>query len=225
VIRVLLAEDSFVMREGIVRILEQADDIEVIAVFGDADALRAAIDADPPDVVITDIRMPPSHTDEGIRLATELRATHPDVGVVVLSQHAEPVYALTLFAGTTDRRAYLLKDRVRDQSELQRAVRDVAAGGAAVDSRVVDVLLRAREHRADGRLGSLTDRERDILRLIAEGRSNHAIAAELDITTRSVEHSTNTIFAKLGLQRSDDVNRRVKAALLYLAGVDGDGAG
>ncbi|MGZ8694799.1 MAG: response regulator transcription factor [Gaiellaceae bacterium] len=223
-IRVLLAEDSFVMREGIVRILEQADDIEVAAVFGDADALREAIDADPPDVVVTDIRMPPNHTDEGIRLATELRGTHPEVGVVVLSQHAEPVYALSLFAGTTDRRAYLLKDRVRDPSELQRAVREVAAGGAAVDSRVVDGLLRAREHDADGRLGSLTERERDILRLIAEGRSNQAIGAELGITTRSVEHGINTIFAKLGLQQSDDVNRRVKATLLYLAAPEGDGS-
>ena len=166
--------------------------------------------------------MPPNHTDEGIRLATDLRETHPEVGVVVLSQHAEPVYALALFSGTTDRRAYLLKDRVRDPSELQRAVREVAAGGAAVDSRVVDGLLRAREHDADGRLGSLTERERAILRLIAEGRSNQAIGTELEITTRSVEHSINTIFAKLGLQRSDDVNRRVKAALLYLAAPQGD---
>jgi DNA-binding NarL/FixJ family response regulator len=224
VIRVVLAEDSYVMREGIVRILEQADDIEVIAVFGDADALREAIDADPPDVVITDIRMPPTHTDEGIRLATELRATHPNVAVVVLSQHAEPVYALSLFAESTDRRAYLLKDRVRDHAELQRAVRDVANGGAAVDPRIVDGLLRAREHGADGRLGTLTPRERDILRLIAEGGSNHAIAAELDLTTRSVEHSINAIFAKLGLQRSDDVNRRVQATLLYLSGADADGS-
>jgi DNA-binding NarL/FixJ family response regulator len=220
-IRVVLAEDSYVMREGVVRILDQADDIDVVAVFEDADAVRRAIDEDPPDVLVTDIRMPPTHTDEGIRLATELRTTHPDVGVVVLSQHAEPVYALSLFAESTDRRAYLLKDRVRDDLALQRVVRDVATGGAAVDSRIVDELLRAREHGPDGRLGTLTARERDILRLIAEGRSNQAIASELEITTRSVEHSINTIFAKLGLQRSDDVNRRVKAALLYLAGGDG----
>ena len=220
-IRVLLAEDSFVMREGIVRILEQAGDIEIVAVFGDADALREAIDDDPPDVVVTDIRMPPTHTDEGIRLATELRDTHPEVGVVVLSQHAEPVYALALFGERTERRGYLLKDRVRDGEELQRAVRDVAAGGAAVDSRVVDELLRARSLGVDGRLASLTDRERDILRLLAEGRSNQSIANELDVTTRSVEHGINAIFAKLGLQRSDDVNRRVKAALLYLSGTDG----
>ena len=139
----------------------------------------------------------------------------------MLSQHAEPVYALALFAESTDRRAYLLKERVRDGHELQRAVRDVADGGAAVDSRIVEELLRSRTNGADGRLETLSDREREILRLLAEGRSNHAIAAELDITTRSVEHSINAIFSKLGLQRSDDVNRRVKAALLYLSGTDG----
>ncbi len=220
-IRVLLAEDSFVMREGLVRILEAAEDIDVLGVFDDAERLREAIDADPPDVVVTDIRMPPTHTDEGIRLATELRATHPEVGVVVLSQHAEPVYALALFAESIDRRAYLLKERVRDGHELQRAVRDVADGGAAVDSRIVEELLRSRTNGADGRLETLSDREREILRLLAEGRSNHAIAAEVGITTRSVEHSINAIFSKLGLQRSDDVNRRVKAALLYLSGTDG----
>ena len=153
----------------------------------------------------------------------DLRKTHPTVGVIVLSQHAEPAYALSLFAETTERRAYLLKDRVRDDLDLQRAVRDVASGGAVVDSHVVDELLRARERSDDARLGGLTAREQDILRLIAEGRSNQAVASELGVTTRSVEHSINTIFTKLGLRASVDVNRRVKATLMYLAGsVDGD---
>jgi DNA-binding NarL/FixJ family response regulator len=220
-IRVVVAEDMYVMREGIVRILEQTDDIEVVAVCKDADELRRAVDEKLPDVLITDIRMAPTHTDEGIQLAADLRKTHPTVGVVVLSQHAEPAYALSLFAETTERRAYLLKDRVRDDLELQRAVRDVANGGAAVDPHVVDELLRERGD--DARLRGLTAREHDILRLIAEGRSNHAVASALGVTTRSVEHSINTIFTKLGLRPSDDVNRRVKVTLMYLAGsVDGD---
>jgi DNA-binding NarL/FixJ family response regulator len=222
-IRVVLAEDSYVMREGIVRILEQADDIELVAVCKDIDELRRAVDKKRPDVVITDIRIPPTHTDEGIQLATDLRKTHPTVGVIVLSQHAEPAYALSLFAETTERRAYLLKDRVRDDLELQRAVRDVANGGAVVDPHVVDELLRARKRSDDAKLGDLTAREQDILRLIAEGRSNNAVASALGVTTRSVEHSINAIFAKLRLLPSDDLNRRVKATLMYLAGsVDGD---
>jgi DNA-binding NarL/FixJ family response regulator len=214
VIRVIVADDTLLTREGVTRVIDQADDLQVVAGCEDADAARAAVGEHRPDVLVTDIRMPPTGTDEGIRLAAELRETHPDLGVVVLSQHAELLYALDLFDRGTERRAYLLKERVRDGAEMHRAIRDVAAGGTAVDSRIVDELLRAR---VDGSLSDLTPRERDILRLIAEGRSNQAIAAKLGLSTRTVEHGINAIFPKLGLRQSDDVNRRVKAALLYLS--------
>ncbi|HEU5211895.1 MAG TPA: response regulator transcription factor, partial [Gaiellaceae bacterium] len=169
-------------------------------------------------VLVTDIRMPPTHRDEGIQLATELRESYPELGVIVLSQHVELLYALELFEHGTGRRAYLLKERVRDPDELHRAIRDVAAGGTAVDPLIVDELLQARQNGRDGRLADLTPREQDILRLLAEGHSNQAIAAELGLSTRTVEHGINAIFPKLGLRPSDDVNRRVKAALLYLSG-------
>ena len=216
-IRVVVADDTLLTREGVARVIDQTGDLEVVAACEDVDAARNAVGEHGADVVVTDIRMPPTHTDEGIRLAGELRQTHPQVGVVVLSQHAELLYALELFDRGTEGRAYLLKERVRDQEEMHRAVRDVAMGGTAVDPRIVDELFRARQHRADERLAELTPREHDILRLLAEGRSNQAIAAELGLSTRTVEHGINAIFAKLGLRQSDDVNRRVKAALLYLA--------
>jgi DNA-binding NarL/FixJ family response regulator len=220
VIRVVLAEDVYLTREGIARVIELADDIDLAAVCEDADAARRAVDELEPDVLVTDIRMPPLHRDEGIQLATGLRKTHPELGVIVLSQHVELLYALELFNEGTGRRAYLLKERVRDPGELQRAIRDVAAGGTAIDPIIVDQLLQARP---DGRahLSELTPRENDILRLVAAGRSNQAIAAELGVSTRTVEHGINAIFPKLGLRQSDDVNRRVQAALLYLAGTEG----
>jgi DNA-binding NarL/FixJ family response regulator len=219
VIRVIVADDTLLTREGVTRVIDQADDLEVVAACEDADAARNAIGEHSADVLVTDIRMPPTNTDEGIRLAGELRQTHPQVGVVVLSQHAELFYALELFDQGTEGRAYLLKERVRDQDEMHRAVRDVAVGGTAVDPRIVDELLRGRQqHGADGGLAELTPREHDILRLLAEGRSNQAIATDLGLSTRTVEHGINAIFPKLGLRQSDDVNRRVKAALLYLAG-------
>jgi DNA-binding NarL/FixJ family response regulator len=218
VIRVVLAEDTYLTREGIARVIEQAEDLELVAVCEDAEAARNAIDEHEPDVLVTDIRMPPTGSDEGIRLAGELRQTHPRVGVVVLSQHAELLYAMELFDEGTEGRAYLLKERVRDEGELHRAIRDVAVGGTAVDPRIVNELFQARVNGPEGRLGLLTPREHDILRLLAEGRSNVAIASELGLSTRTVEHAINAIFPKLGLRRSDDVNRRVKAALLYLAG-------
>lgn len=220
-IRVVLAEDSYLTREGIARVIDQAGDIELAAVCEDADAARATVAELRPDVLVTDIRMPPTHRDEGIQLATGLRETHPEVGVIVLSQHVELLYALELFEQGTGRRAYMLKERVRDPDELHRAIRDVAAGGTAVDPIIVEELLQARQRGADGRLADLTPREHDILRLLAEGRSNQAIAAELGLSTRSVEHGINAIFPKLGLRPSDDVNRRVQAALLYLSGTGG----
>jgi DNA-binding NarL/FixJ family response regulator len=214
-IRVILAEDNYLAREGIVRVLESIEDLDLVAAYGDLDAVRAGVERDRPDVVVTDIRMPPNHTDEGIRLADELRTTRPEIGVVVLSQHESPLYALALFDRGAERRAYLLKERVRDQSELGRAVREVAGGGSVVDPRVVEGLLSARP-RAHTPLEELTPRELEILALIAAGRSNTAIAETLVVTKRAVERHINAIFRKLELEESEDVSRRVTAALLYL---------
>jgi DNA-binding NarL/FixJ family response regulator len=220
---VVLGEDNYLAREGIVRVLEELDGVELVAAAGDLDALRAEVDRVRPDVVLTDIRMPPTLSDEGIRLARELRETHPGIGVVVLSQHVEPLYALALFDSGSDRRAYLLKERLRDGEELGRALREVAAGGSLVDPRVVDVLVSRSSRRDESPLARLSAREQEILSLVAEGRSNGAIADALVITKRAVERHINAIFAKLELADSADVSRRVKAALLYLAGRDGDG--
>jgi DNA-binding NarL/FixJ family response regulator len=220
-LRVALGEDSFLAREGISRALEADDDIALVATCADYDSLRAAVGETEPDVVLTDIRMPPSHTDEGIRLAEELRETHPGVGVVVLSQYAEPLYAMKLLEHGSDRRAYLLKERVQDRSELSRALHEVAAGRSVVDARIVEALLHARRTREESGLDTLTTREQEILALIAEGWSNEAIAARLVITKRAVERHINAIFWKLELGDSADVSRRVKAALLVLAGQDG----
>jgi len=220
-LRVALGEDSYLAREGISRALEADDDIELVATCADYDSLRAAVGETEPDVVLTDIRMPPSHTDEGIRLAEELRETHPGVGVVVLSQYAEPLYAMKLLEHGSDRRAYLLKERVQDRSELSRALHEVAAGRSVVDARIVEALLHARRTREESGLDTLTTREQEILALIAEGWSNEAIAARLVITKRAVERHINAIFWKLELGDSADVSRRVKAALLFLAGQDG----
>jgi DNA-binding NarL/FixJ family response regulator len=218
---VALGEDSYLAREGISRALEADEDIELVATCADYDSLRAAVGETEPDVVLTDIRMPPSHTDEGIRLAEELRETHPGVGVVVLSQYAEPLYAMKLLEHGSDRRAYLLKERVQDRSELSRALHEVAAGRSVVDARIVEALLHARRTREESGLDTLTTREQEILALIAEGWSNEAIAARLVITKRAVERHINAIFWKLELGDSADVSRRVKAALLFLAGQDG----
>ena len=215
-IRVVLADDSFLAREGLTHVLGSIDDVELVASCADLDELRSTVDKIRPDVVLTDIRMPPTNTDEGIRYAGELRSSAPEVGVVVLSQHAEPVYALSLFENGSSRRAYLLKERVKDRDELARALREVAAGRSFVDSRIVDQLVS--NQRSDPGIESLTPRERELLALIAEGRSNTSIAESLEITKRAVERHINAIFAKLELPEDSDVNRRVKATLLYLLG-------
>lgn len=218
-IRVVFGEDNYLAREGILRVLEDEEDIEVVAICGDFDSLRSAVGDERPDVVLTDIRMPPTTTDEGIRLAAELRTTHPDVGVVVLSQYAEPLYATKLLEAGSDRRAYLLKDRVQYSTDLARAVREVAAGRSVVDPRIVDVLLTAQQRRHDdSRFDALTPREHEILGLVAEGWSNGAIAERVVLTKRAVERHINSIFSKLDLGDSENTSRRVKAALLYLAG-------
>jgi DNA-binding NarL/FixJ family response regulator len=219
VIRVVLAEDSFLAREGVTHVLDSIDDVELVAACGDLDELRATVDEARPDVVLTDIRMPPTNTDEGIRFAGELRHSQPEVGVVVLSQHAEPAYALSLFEDGSSQRAYLLKERVKDRDELERALREVADGRSLVDPRIVDRLVSARLD--DPGIEKLTAREREILALIAEGRSNASIAESLDVSRRAVERHINGIFVKLDLPADGDVNRRVKATLRYLAGETG----
>jgi DNA-binding NarL/FixJ family response regulator len=216
-IRIVLAEDSYLVREGIRRLLETQPDLEVAAVCDDLDSLLAAVATERPDVVVTDIRMPPSGQDEGIRAARELRETSPEVGVVVLSQHADPGYALALLESGADGRAYLLKERVDELEQLVAAIRTVAAGGSVVDSKVVESLVAARASAERSPLDELTPRELDVLREMAEGRNNAAIAASLVLSERSVEKVIHSIFLKLGLGWETAVHKRVKAVLLYLA--------
>jgi DNA-binding NarL/FixJ family response regulator len=217
VIRVALAEDSVLVREGIAQLLARAPDIEVVAAYEEPAALLAAHDEHRADVVVTDIRMPPSQTDEGIRLAAELRETHPEVGVVVLSAYDDPAYALRLFDRGSERRAYLLKARVHDGAQVADAIRSVAAGGTVMDSAVVDGLVAARARAERSPLAELTAREREVLSEIAQGKSNAAIAASLVLTKRAVEKHINSIFLKLDLAYAEDVSKRVMAALLFLA--------
>jgi DNA-binding NarL/FixJ family response regulator len=224
-IRVILGEDSYLSREGIIKVLDDVQEVELVATCADLDDLRDTIDAVRPDVVLTDIRMPPSHTDEGIRLARELRSSHPGMGVVVLSQHAQPLYAVSLFEGGSQRRAYLLKERLKNHGELGRALLEVYEGGSVVDPQIVEELVAGHARQEGSKLVRLTPRELEILSLMAEGRSNGAIAGSLVITKRAVERHINTIFAKLELRESGDVNRRVTAALMYLAGSNGSDEG
>src|SRR5947207_1534265 len=186
-------------------------------VAADLDSLMAAVEAERPDVVITDIRMPPTGTDEGIRAAGEIRAKHPNTGVVVLSQYVEPEYALSLLEKGAAGRAYLLKERVSDIEQLVNAIREVARGGSVIDPRVVESLVAARTRKADSPLRDLTPREQEVLAAMAEGKNNAAIATRLFLTERAVEKHINSIFSKLGLHEDKDVHRRVRAASLYLS--------
>ena len=195
----VIGEDDFIAREGIARLVESLDGFELAAACDDLPSLEDAVDRLRPDAVLTDIRMPPTGTDEGIRLARGLRTSHPEIGVVVLSQHVEPLYALALFEDGSHGRAYLLKERLADTGELARALREVAAGGSVVDSRVVDEVMSQRRRQNDSRVARLTPRERETLALIAEGRSNGAIAGLLGISRRAVERHINAIFSKLEL--------------------------
>ena len=215
-IRVVLAEDNVLLREGVSRLLDAQDDLELVGLAGDLPGLLDLIDQEKPDVVITDIRMPPTGTDEGIRAAASLRTSHPSAGVVVLSQYAEPAYALALLADGSEGRAYLLKERVSEVDELLNAVREVAGGGSVIDPKVVDSLVSGRRGPASD-LERLTPRESEVLGEMAQGKSNAAIAASLVLSERAVEKHTNSIFSKLGLSEERAVNRRVKAVLLYLA--------
>ena len=213
----MLAEDHFLVREGLRRLLETQPELEVVAVCSDLGSLFAAVEAEKPDVVITDIRMPPGGVDEGIQAALRLRETDADVGVVVLSQYLEPRYALALLEGGTDRRAYLLKERVEDVDQLVAAIRAVAEGGSSIDPKVVEALVAANTRSEESPLHELTPREHDVLREMAEGKNNAAIAATLFVTEHSVEKVIHSIFLKLGIAWEPSTHKRVKAVILYLA--------
>jgi len=216
-IRVLIVDDNLVVREGLEQVLAGQPNVAVVGSYTDLPSLLDAVEADPPDVVLTDIRMPPTSTDEGIRAATILRETHPSVGVVVLSQFAEPTYALALLESGSEGRGYLLKERVHDRAQLASALETVAGGGSVVDSRIVDMLVAANTHAARSPLAELTQREREVLALIAEGKSNSAIADSLVLTKRAVEKHINSIFSKLNLSDAEQASKRVKATLAFLS--------
>jgi DNA-binding NarL/FixJ family response regulator len=219
-VRVVIAEDAYVIREFLTTALGSSSEVELVAVCANGKELRSAIGTWRPDVVITDIRMPPSGGEEGVQIAAELRDSHPEMGVIVLSQYAEPAYALTLLDRGTGRRAYLLKERIRDREELIGAIQTVAQGGSVIDPMIVDVLIQARARVAESRLSDLTPRERELLAEIAAGKSNGAIARSLFLTKRAVEKHVNSIFSKLDLPETEDVSRRVKATLIYLSEED-----
>ena len=216
-IRIALGEDSLIVREGVRQLLAVDPEVEIVAAVADELSLRQACDDHHPDVVLTDIRMPPTHTDEGIRLAAELRETHPEIGVVILSQFSDPIYALSLLDHGSDGRAYLLKERVHNRAELMAAIRAVAAGGSMIDPKVVEALVVARSRVEHSPLNELTARELEVLAEIAQGKSNTAIADSLFLTKRAVEKHINAIFWKLGLADAADVSKRVKAALMFLS--------
>jgi DNA-binding NarL/FixJ family response regulator len=219
-IRVVLAEDHVLLREGISRLVSGTQGFELVGVVSDLPQLLAVVAQQRPDVVVTDIRMPPTGTDEGIRAAGWIHQNHPGTGVVVLSQYVAPGYAVALLEHGSAGLAYLLKERVGGVDELARAIRTVAAGGSVIDPRVVDELVRSRTSERHPGLSALTPRETEILAEMAQGKSNAAIAATLFVTERAVEKHTNSIFAKLGLSEEKDVNRRVKAVLVYLSQQD-----
>jgi len=216
-IRLLIGEDHYLVREGVRRLLESSSEVEVAAACMDLPSLESAVVEFQPDVVLTDIRMPPTDTDEGIRLSEWLRDQRPTTGVVVLSQYAEAEYALALFEKGSAGRAYLLKERVFDLGQLLHAIREVAHGGSVIDPKVVEQLVTARSRAREPLLGSLTPRERQVLAEVAQGRNNASIAAALFLTERAVEKHINSIFSKLSLSEAQDVHRRVKAVLLFLA--------
>jgi len=214
---VVLAEDSFIVREGVARLIESVDELELVASCADYDSLMKVVDEDRPDVVLTDIRMPPTGTDEGIRAAAEIRRRWPEIGVVVLSQHADAAYALSLFEGGSERRAYLLKERVADLDHLLAAIKEVAGGGSVVDPKVVEGLVAMRSGKKESLLRHLTPRETEVLAQMAQGKNNHAIAETLVLSDRAIEKYINVIFSKLELSAEMELHRRVKAVLLFLS--------
>jgi DNA-binding NarL/FixJ family response regulator len=219
-VRIVVAEDSYLVREALRQLLEPDPELELVTVAEDAGSLVAAIERDPPDVVLTDIEMPPFEGGEGIHVAARLRDTHPRIGVVILSQYAEPGFAIELLEAGSAGRAYLLKERIGNRAELTAAIHAVAAGGSVIDPKIVDTLIAERSRAADSPVGQLTTRELEVLSEVATGKSNSAIAESLYLTKRAVEKHINAIFLKLGLRDSEDVSRRVKATLMYLAADD-----
>ena len=215
-LRVVFAEDNYLVREGTVALLASVDDVDVVGTAEAYDELIAAVEAQQPDAVLTDIRMPPTGTDEGIRAAKAIRAEHPDVGVVVLSQFAEEEYAYDLLKDGAAGLGYLLKERVADVGEVVRALNEVARGGSVLDPKVVEALVAAKDRMAHSPLASLTDREREVLSHMAQGQNNAAIAKSLFLTERAVEKHINSLFHKLDLTEEPDVHRRVMAVLAFL---------
>jgi DNA-binding NarL/FixJ family response regulator len=219
-VRVALAEDNLLVREGVAQLLTGQHDIEVVATCDDLDSLLDVVEERRPDVVVTDIRMPPTHSDEGIRLAALLRESHPEVGVVVLSNYAEAGFARALLESGCEGRAYLLKERVHSRTQLVSAIHTVAAGSWVMDPMIVEPLVSARSRSERSPLAELTAREREVLAEIAEGKSNAAIAESLVLSKRAVEKHINSIFLKLNLSDVEDVSKRVKATLMFLADED-----
>ncbi len=215
-IRVAIAEDNALLRDGLARLIASTADFELVGTAASYDELLDLVASAEPDVVITDIRMPPTGTDEGIRAAAALRASHPKIGVIVLSQYVSPAYALALLSQGSERRGYLLKDRVADVDDLVDAIRVVHDGGAVIDPKVVEQLVASSSRRTKAPLDFLTPREREVLGEMAQGKSNAAVAAALVLSERAVEKHINSIFSKLHLTEERDVNRRVAAVLLYL---------
>jgi DNA-binding NarL/FixJ family response regulator len=218
--RVVIADDALLMREGIQRVLGLFPDLDVVGVADDLSGLLSTVEETRPDVVVTDIRMPPTNSDEGIKAATQLRKSAPDTGVVVLSQYAAPGYALELLSAGSQRRAYLLKERVSQPDQLADAIREVARGGSVVDPRVVELLV-AGARPVEDPLARLTRREHEVLEQIAQGKSNAGVAAALVLTERAVEKHINALFAKLGLSSEPEIHRRVSAVLMYLSSLRG----
>jgi DNA-binding NarL/FixJ family response regulator len=215
-LRLVVADDNVFIRNGIAAMIDNIDDMELVAECSDLPELRDAVADHRPEVVVTDIQMPPTLTDEGIVAAIELRAERDDVGVLVLSQYVEPDYVMALFENGSDGLGYLLKERVADLDEFERAIRSVASGQSAVDPKVVEVLVSSRSQRPS-EIDQLTPRETEVLGLIAEGLNNAAIADRLVLGDKAVAKHINGIFSKLGLGEEEEVHRRVKAVLLWLA--------
>jgi DNA-binding NarL/FixJ family response regulator len=217
-VTVALAEDNLIVRTGIAQLLvENEAGIEVVSQCDDLDSLLEAVDRDAPDVVLTDIRMPPTFTDEGLRVAAMLRERSSDIGVVILSSYAEPDFAFSLLESGLEGRAYILKERVSDRGQLVSAIHTVAAGGSVMDPKVVEPLMLARAREKRSVLKELSARELEVLGQIAQGKSNAAIAESLFLTKRAVEKHINAIFLKLNLAFAEDVSKRVKATLMFLA--------
>jgi len=216
-VRVALADDSFLARQALTGMLAEMPDVELVAACCDADELRAAFDEARPDIVVTEIPLPPSMTDEGLRLAAELRASHPETAVIALSDRCDPAYAVALLESGADRRAYLLKDHLRSPRQLLAAIETVSRGGSLIDAKVVEALMRRRQQSASSPVAELSAEERATLVEMARGASNAAIARKLGITQRAVERQIHAIFEKLQLPATRDVNRRVRAVLLFLA--------